>query len=328
MLLKAAIVGCGKIGWSFQDDPGAVRFGVCTHAAAWSALTEVSLTAVADSDLPRAQQCAKRWNVPGVFTDVSDLLRAVNPQIISVASPDETHQPVTRKCLEYPSVRAILVEKPLAGSAAEARELDAIARRLGKTVVVNYIRRFCPYYQQLRTRLTEGEFGELRLARGLYTKGMRHNGSHALDLMQFLMPGLRLESQKSPSWQQRSLVGLSDPPVDVKFTLSQGVSGILHSLPSEEHTVFELDFLFDKARLILTEGGDTVDEHFILDDRPFVGYRSLIPKTRREHVLMNYMSNAARHLLQVSCGKEKNISNIRDSVLLLEQYESLQITKL
>ncbi len=320
--LRAALVGCGKIGWELQDEPGASRFGICTHAAAWSRLGEVDFVAVADADVQKARCCAARWQVPTAYQDVKQLLDAIHPEIVSVATPDETHFSITRHCLEHPSVRAVLAEKPLATTAAEAIELSALANRLNKAVVVNYTRRFCPLYQTLRANIRRGAYGVIRLARILYTKGMRHNGSHALDLMQYWFSEITLKSADLPPW--RSGVGSSsDPSYDVVFSLPGGGGGTLHNLPFEEYTLFEIDLCFDKARLLFTEGGDIVETQIVVADQPFTGYRSLISHSKEQCCLYDYLLHAAAHVVAVVQGVEENISDVDASISLLEQYERI-----
>src|SRR5207302_3214378 len=122
-VIKAALLGCGKIGWEFQDDPRAEAFGTCTHASAWRELDGVELAAVGDVNIEKARACAARWNVGGAYDDPGKLLADTQPEIVSIATPDETHAAIARACLEFPSVQAVLVEKPLATTAEEAASL-------------------------------------------------------------------------------------------------------------------------------------------------------------------------------------------------------------
>jgi predicted dehydrogenase len=321
--LKAALLGCGKIGWQFQDDPGASHFGICTHAAAWSTLGDVQLVAVADADTQKARRCAARWQVPVAYQDVRNLLDASQPDVVSIATPDETHFSLSQQCLDHPSVRAVLVEKPLASNVAEAIQLDALAKRLNKTIVVNYSRRFCPVYQSLRQDIRRGDYGAIRLIRVLYTKGLRHNGSHALDLMQFWFSRIVLLRAEVPSWAVERSDNSADPPRDVLFSLSGGGVGMLHSLPFQEYTLFEMDLCFDKARIVFTEGGDTLETHAIVENRPFVGYRRLASRSKQEGCLRDYLLHAASHVIAVMQGTQDNVSTVGASIALLQEYETI-----
>lgn len=326
--VKAALIGTGKIGWEFQDDPGASRFGICTHAAAWNSLDDVQFVAVADADEEKARRCAARWRVPAAYRDVGNLLNDAQPDIVSVATPDETHFSLTRQCLEHPSVRAVLVEKPLASTAAEAMQLEALAKRLNKTIVVNYSRRFCPVYRSLREQIRRGDYGALRLARVLYTKGLRHNGSHALDLMQYWFSKVRLLRAEVPAWAVAKSNDSFDPPCNVTFSLPEGSEGVLHNLPFQEYTLFEMDLCFEKGRLSFTAGGDILETHVIVEDQPFVGYRSVVREATHEGCLRDYLLHAAGHVVAVMRHGEENVSSVHASVSLLQQYEAILSTGL
>ena len=319
--LRAALWGCGKIGWSFQEDEGAASIGVCTHAAAWSAVAGVQLVAVGDVKLSSAEQCAQRWNVPTHCGDL-DALLACSPDIVSIASPDAQHFDDVKRCLEHASVKAVLAEKPLANSAAEAAQLEALAQQLGKVIVVNYSRRFCDFYVLLRQRILDGEFGALRLGRCLYTKGALHNGSHFVDLMRYLFGELRAGSATVPAWLSSS-VDEVDPGMDVCFTAPNGASIVMHHIPAENFTVFEMDLCFDNARFVFLDGGNTVQEFAIVTDQPFVGYKGLAQPIVHENAMKDYLLRAAENVAGEVRGTAFNLSPASESAALLATFDSL-----
>ena len=316
--LKAAIMGCGKIGWSFQDDPGAGRFGVCTHAAAWTAMAGVELVAVGDSLISSAERCARRWSVPSFHQDLGALLESCSPDIVSIATPDERHFEDIKLCLACPSVRAVLAEKPLAETPAEAMELEAMAHRLGKVIVVNYSRRFCDFYITLRNRIQAGEFGALRLARNVYTKGVLHNGSHFVDLMHFFFGPLRPQSVSKPAWCQAAADG--DPGLDLLLASAEGATVVMNHLPSSQFTVFEMDFCFERARFVFTEGGNTVREFGLVKDLPFAGYTSLEEIAVHRNVMRDYLLRATENVVAVLMNDAPNLSPASESVALLQEF--------
>lgn len=58
---RAGIVGCGRIGSEFDDDPK--RKTVSTHAGAYSASSDIKLVAASDLDEERLRKCGKRWGI-------------------------------------------------------------------------------------------------------------------------------------------------------------------------------------------------------------------------------------------------------------------------
>ena len=64
MALRAGIVGCGRVGAEFDDDPK--RKQISTHAGAYSAVSGVELVAACDLDEEKLNKCGQRWNIPSL----------------------------------------------------------------------------------------------------------------------------------------------------------------------------------------------------------------------------------------------------------------------
>jgi predicted dehydrogenase len=123
--LRVAVVGVGHLGQH--------------HARILAAMPDVELVAVADSRIDRAQLIAEKFGTRAV-ADYRSLLDDVDA--VSVAVPTCFHRDVAVPFLERRV--ATLVEKPLAGSLAEAEQLTATARAHGAVLQVGHIERFNP----------------------------------------------------------------------------------------------------------------------------------------------------------------------------------------
>jgi predicted dehydrogenase len=140
-LLKVGVIGVGYLG----------RF----HAEKYAALPDVDLVGVADLNPDRAREVAGPLNTQ-VFTDYSQLLPLVDA--VSVAVSTTSHFPVVRDCLEK-GVQ-VLVEKPLAVTAAEADALVDLARERGRLLMVGHLERFNSAMEELRAKVTRPAFIE------------------------------------------------------------------------------------------------------------------------------------------------------------------------
>ena len=69
---KTAVIGCGRIGSEFDDDPK--RDYIASHAGAYSSIEESILMAVCDKDENKMKKCADRWNVPKRYQDHKRML--------------------------------------------------------------------------------------------------------------------------------------------------------------------------------------------------------------------------------------------------------------
>lgn len=78
---------------------------------------------------------------------------------VIVATPAPTHHAVAMAALR--AGKDVLVEKPLALSSAEARELCLEAERLGRILMVGHLLLYHPAVQMLRDMVKSGELGEV-----------------------------------------------------------------------------------------------------------------------------------------------------------------------
>jgi predicted dehydrogenase len=139
--IKAGVIGVGYLG----------RF----HAEKYAALEETELTGVADLNPERAGEVAAALNTRA-FGDYREMLPLVNA--VSVAASTSAHFSVVKDCLEQGC--HVLVEKPLAVTAAEADALVALARERGRLLLVGHLERFNSAMEELKARVTRPRFIE------------------------------------------------------------------------------------------------------------------------------------------------------------------------
>jgi predicted dehydrogenase len=88
-----------------------------------------------------------------------DALLATKPQLVVISTPNATHYDLARKALE--SGAHVVVDKPFAPTAAKARELEAIAKRVGKLAIPFQNRRWDGDYLTLRSLIDAGKLGDV-----------------------------------------------------------------------------------------------------------------------------------------------------------------------
>jgi predicted dehydrogenase len=174
MTIRAAVVGVGYLG----------RF----HAEKYAAAPDVELAAVVDSDPARAGEAGARFGCR-VCHDVSELRGLVD--CASVAVPTPFHRDVGGRLLE--AGIDVLVEKPIAATLDEARDLVRIAERCDRILQVGHLERFNPAIRALTGLLTRPRFLEChRLApfveRGTDVDVVLDLMIHDLDVILSMMP--------------------------------------------------------------------------------------------------------------------------------------------
>lgn len=102
---------------------------------------------------------AKQFDVPHAFENYRGLLEAVELDGVIIASPHVNHHEHAIAALK--KGLHVLVEKPLATNAADARDIVATAEAAGREVVVPYGWNFKPFTDSARQLVDEGAIGRV-----------------------------------------------------------------------------------------------------------------------------------------------------------------------
>ncbi|GAC1454509.1 MAG: hypothetical protein PVSMB1_03640 [Gemmatimonadaceae bacterium] len=268
MTLRAAVIGCGRIGSEFADDQTAL--GVYSHAGAYAACPSTELIGVCDTDQSRLEQCAMRWGVAARYRDAHVLLKEQRPDVVSVCTPDETHFELIRLVMESPGVRGVLAEKPLAQDVEQAATLVRLAKARDVRLAVNYSRRYATSHVALRELIRSGRLGDLQSVSGFYTRGTLHNGTHWFDLARFLVG----EVAEVSGFDHLREAG-SDPTFDAVLRFESGVAAHLQGCAAAAFSLFEMDLVATRGRARLIESGHVVEIYRVVDSPQHTGYRTL-----------------------------------------------------
>jgi predicted dehydrogenase len=318
MVYKAAVIGCGKIGSLFADDPRV--HDIYSHAGAYSACPDTELVAVCDTDEERLKKCGERWDVPGQYTDIRDLLSSEQPDIISICTPDETHFDLIKTAISGSEVKAVFSEKPLALYIDQARELVRLAADHNILLGINYSRRYARNHQHIRDHIISGTLGVIRTVHGYYTKGILHNGTHWLDLARFFLGDIH--AVRGFSFQKR---GYDDPTLDAIIEFRSGASGYLHGCDQQEFDLFEMDIIGTNGRVRIVDFGHLVEYYTIRDNPYYSGYRTLVLEKTERGGMNNMLLYAVEDLILCLKGeKEEPLCSGRDGVEAIRIADSVR----
>src|SRR3954466_9314827 len=152
--LRAAIVGTGGVsrihGWRLQD-LGSTVGGVCGRGGAQARSLADELGEYGTS---RA----------GAFEDLRVMLDQTEPDVLHVCSPHGLH--VAHAIEAVHRGINVIIEKPMAISSADARQLIAEAEDANVTAAVCLTKRSYPMVAEMRARILAGDLGELNAVSG------------------------------------------------------------------------------------------------------------------------------------------------------------------
>lgn len=106
------------------------------HAQEFVKAPGVKVTACCDVNEDRARQFAEQWKIPAVYTDFRRMLREQEFDGVTNITPDPFHAEISLATIAKGV--AILCEKPLATTLADARKMNQAARRRGVINMVNF----------------------------------------------------------------------------------------------------------------------------------------------------------------------------------------------
>jgi predicted dehydrogenase len=138
---KVAVVGLGIWGTN--------------HALSYADYDRCELALVCDADRERAREVGENLGVKWT-DDVADVA-ASDVDGVSIATPDHLHTAVTIEMLE--AGKNVFVEKPLATSVEEARQLAAAAAGSGQIALVDFQNRWNPTFMGIKESVSKGEIG-------------------------------------------------------------------------------------------------------------------------------------------------------------------------
>ena len=125
------------------------------------------IVAIASRDLHKAEAAAKALGIPRAYGSYEALL--ADPEIEAVYNPLPNHLHVPWSIRAAEAGKHVLCEKPIARSAAEARELLAARQRTGVLIAEAFMVRTHPQWLKVRELMEAGRIGELRLVAGHFS---------------------------------------------------------------------------------------------------------------------------------------------------------------
>jgi len=129
-----------------------------SHALAAGSVPGVSLQAVADSSLQRAQNAARQFGFTQAFGSVEELAQS-DCDVVHVLLPPFLHLKAAETLLR--AGKSVFLEKPMGLSSEECRRLGALADEKGLRLGVNHNFLFLPGYERLRSSVLEGRLGRI-----------------------------------------------------------------------------------------------------------------------------------------------------------------------
>jgi predicted dehydrogenase len=128
--MKICLIGAGHMGR--------------IHAQKLAQMRDIRFTCVVDADEKQAKETAEKYGIPASTTLSRALKGGLDGAV--VASPTETHFPIALELLK--NGVHVFLEKPIAATPGEAKELVALAAKRNLVLQVGHLERFNPPFRR------------------------------------------------------------------------------------------------------------------------------------------------------------------------------------
>ena len=206
--IKWGIIGTGDV----AEHKSGPAFYLCDRS---------ELVAVTNRTLDKARDFARRHRSPVVYETATELLSSPDVNAVYIGTPPDSHLQLARLAAE--SGKHVLVEKPMALTLADCKEMCRVCEDNKVSLVVAFYRRYFPVIQKAKSLLNENRIGKplsisvktiapfhldddaWRLDPNISGGGfMMDMGTHRFDLFTYLFgpPRTILGRSKAQSWSQ------------------------------------------------------------------------------------------------------------------------------
>ena len=133
---------------------GEGAFG-CKHLDALAKIEGVEVASLVGGVAETTAEVAKKYNIPHWSLDLAEGLRQPGIEAAILATPTPLHAPQAEQVLR--AGKHVLVEIPMADSAADAERLAKLQKESGLVGMAGHVRRFNPSHQWINRRIRAGE---------------------------------------------------------------------------------------------------------------------------------------------------------------------------
>jgi len=143
---KVAVIGLGGI-------------AQLVHLPILSKLMNVQISAVVDRNKNQLNSVGDIFKIENRYTDHKEMLDKEDIDAVIIATPTNTHLDIALDCLK--ANKHILLEKPIARSVLEAKQINTASKKYKKQVMVGMNLRYRPDAMLMKSLVNSGELGDI-----------------------------------------------------------------------------------------------------------------------------------------------------------------------
>jgi predicted dehydrogenase len=250
--LPTVVVGLGKVGAGYAEDPRTARYyPYSTHAQVLADHPAFTWEATVDVSEEALRKVQSRWPVRQAVRSVHELPSSCQPGVVVLSTPPHARLEIVE---QFPALRAVLVEKPLGRTPAEGQQFLDHCKRRGIQVQVNLWRRADETFRSLAAGRLVELVGRAQAVFGMYCNGLLNNGTHLIDFVRMLFGEIRSVRAHPVTVRQEGPIP-GDVNVSFSLQLASGLVVSVQPLRSGQYRENGLDIWGEHGRLSIVQEG-------------------------------------------------------------------------
>ena len=142
--INVGVIGVGAMGYN--------------HARVYYKLENANLIAVSDVSEKTLKKVCKKYDAQG-YSDYEELLKNPDIEVVSVCVPTTHHYNIVMEAINHG--KHVLVEKPIAFTLDEAKEMIKAAKEKGVILATGHVERFNPAVQKAKELIENDVIGDI-----------------------------------------------------------------------------------------------------------------------------------------------------------------------
>jgi hypothetical protein len=271
MKYTVSIIGLGSIGMLYDID-SFDNSTYLSHVKSFADHDGFIIRYLIDKDIDKLSLAKSRYgNNITYLTSVDDIRTMTD--IVVFASVPVVNKQLFDQLRHHSEVKLFLLEKPFWDDNMIPEDYSGISSKC----YINYYRKSLPLIRNIYEKIQSGKLGNPLGVHVWYSKGLRNNGSHMIDLVNYLFNNNYIYESISTFHQ---INDYSAQDLSVSFSIKYKFQGhefpVLFQVADEKaFSLIEMDLVFEKRRYRLTESGGKIEVFTVKKDSVFAGYFNL-----------------------------------------------------
>jgi len=267
---KTVLIGFGSVAAGIAKDKKMAHYiKYQTHAQVLKDHPDFDWLGVVDPNSEARKEAREVWGVPHAVASADELQGLFEPEVAVISTRPDVRLKIIK---QLPSVKAVIVEKPLGYNLKEAKCFVDVCRQRKIKTQVNLFRRSEETYKLLDFEKLVGKPQAIFV---VYGNGIRNNAVHIIDVIQMLFGEIKSAQALGPSIPLKAPVVHGDINIPFSVRLPNNATATFLPVDFSHYRDVVLDIWGENGRLEIFQEGLFVRHSPIREHRALEGHNEI-----------------------------------------------------